>query len=69
MSRYIFLTQFLYKIFVVEQMHTYFSLKLKAFFMDRLKSEKTTQTAILAMETLNKAIEVDKGYEGRIFQK
>ena len=37
--------------------------------MDRLKSEKTTQTAILAMETLNKAIEVDKGYEGRIFQK
>lgn len=44
-------------------MHTDFSVKLKAFFMDRLKSEKTTQTAILAMETLNKAIEVDKGFK------
>ena len=48
-------------------MHTNFSLKLKAFFMDRLKSEKTTQTAILAMETLNKAIEVDKGFGRPIF--
>ena len=36
--------------------------------MDRLKSEKTTQTAILAMETLNKAIEVDKGYEEKFLR-
>ena len=70
MSRYTyFKMQFLCKIFAVKHLYAIFSLQLKAFFMDRLKSEKTTQTAILAMETLNKAIEVDKGYKSRLFQK
>ena len=32
--------------------------QLEAFFMENISS---SQTAILAMETLNKAIEIDKG--------
>ena len=36
--------------------------QLKEFFMNKLANDTTTQTAILAMETLNKAIDIDKGY-------
>ena len=35
--------------------------QLKKFFLDRIAEDSTTQTSIMAMETLNKAIELDKG--------